>query len=94
MLTGDNAGTAAKVSQALGVDEFLAELKPEDKASIVKKYQQKGGVMFIGDGVNDSPALATADIGFAIGAGTSVAIHTADVVLVNSNPSEIGRAHV
>nr|WP_311843021.1 copper-translocating P-type ATPase [Lactococcus petauri] len=89
MLTGDNAGTAAKVSQALGVDEFLAELKPEDKASIVKKYQQKGGVMFIGDGVNDSPALATADIGFAIGAGTSVAIHTADVVLVNSNPSAV-----
>ncbi|MDR0300377.1 MAG: copper-translocating P-type ATPase [Streptococcaceae bacterium] len=89
MLTGDNHGTAEKVSAALGISEFRAELKPEDKAEIVKSYQAKGGVLFIGDGVNDSPALATADIGFAIGAGTSVAINTADVVLVNSNPSDV-----
>ena len=89
MLTGDNSGTAAKVSQALGISEFRAELKPEDKAAIVKEYQAKGGVLFIGDGVNDSPALATAELGIAIGSGTSVAINTADVVLVNSNPADV-----
>jgi Cu2+-exporting ATPase len=89
MLTGDNQATAEKISSTLGISEFHAELKPEDKAEIVKQYQEKGGVLFIGDGVNDSPALATADIGFAIGAGTSVAINSADVVLVNSKPSDV-----
>ncbi len=89
MLTGDNQNTAAKVAQSLGIEEFRAELKPEDKARIVQEYQQKGAVLFIGDGVNDSPALATADLGVAIGAGTSVAINSADVVLVNSNPSDV-----
>ncbi|WP_282675564.1 heavy metal translocating P-type ATPase [Lactococcus cremoris] len=89
MLTGDNKETAQKIATALNIPEFRAELKPEDKAEIVKEYQKKAGVLFIGDGVNDSPALATATIGFAIGAGTSVAISTADVVLVNSNPSDV-----
>ena len=89
MLTGDNKETAKKIASALNIPEFRAELKPEDKAEIVKEYQKKSGVLFIGDGVNDSPALATATIGFAIGAGTSVAISTADVVLVNSNPSDV-----
>ena len=89
MLTGDNKETAQKIASALNITEFRAELKPEDKAEIVKEYQKKAGVLFIGDGVNDSPALATATIGFAIGAGTSVAISTADVVLVNSNPSDV-----
>lgn len=89
MLTGDNKETAQKIASALNIPEFRAELKPEDKAEIVKEYQKKAGVIFIGDGVNDSPALATATIGFAIGAGTSVAISTADVVLVNSNPSDV-----
>lgn len=89
MLTGDNKETAQKVASALNIPEFRAELKPQDKAEIVKEYQKKAGVLFIGDGVNDSPALATATIGFAIGAGTSVAISTADVVLVNSNPSDV-----
>src|SRR5574337_308735 len=89
MLTGDNKETAQKIASALNIPEFRAELKPEDKAEIVKEYQKKAGVLFIGDGVNDSPALATAMIGFAIGAGTSVAISTADVVLVNSNPSDV-----
>ena len=89
MLTGDNKETAQKIASALNIPEFRAELKPEDKAEIVKEYQKKAGVLFIGDGVNDAPALATATIGFAIGAGTSVAISTADVVLVNSNPSDV-----
>lgn len=89
MLTGDNEATAEKVAKSLGVSAFRAELKPEDKAKIVKKYQEKGGVLFIGDGVNDSPALATSDLGVAIGGGTSVAINTADVVLVNSHPSDV-----
>ncbi|MDH5113132.1 copper-translocating P-type ATPase [Lactococcus lactis] len=89
MLTGDNKETAQKIASALNIPEFRAELKPEDKAEIVKEYQKKAGVLFIGDGVNDSPALATATIGFAIGGGTSVAISTADVVLVNSNPSDV-----
>ena len=89
MLTGDNKETAQKIASALNIPEFRAELKPEDKAEIVKEYQKRAGVLFIGDGVNDSPALATATIGFAIGAGTSVAISTADVVLVNSNPSDV-----
>ena len=89
MLTGDNESTAAKVAKNLGITEYQAELKPEDKASLVKSYQEKGGVLFIGDGVNDSPALATSDLGIAIGGGTSVAINTADVVLVNSHPSDV-----
>ncbi|MBU5894945.1 HAD-IC family P-type ATPase, partial [Vibrio cholerae O1] len=69
MLTGDNKSTAAKVAKNLGITEYQAELKPEDKASLVKSYQEKGGVLFIGDGVNDSPALATSDLGIAIGGG-------------------------
>jgi Cu2+-exporting ATPase len=89
MLTGDNRGTAQRIAASLGVEDFRAQLKPADKADIVKEYQSRGKVMFIGDGVNDSPALATADLGIAIGSGTSVAIHTADVVLVNSNPSSV-----
>ncbi|MGQ7356719.1 copper-translocating P-type ATPase [Streptococcus suis] len=89
MLTGDNPATAQKVAIQLGIEDYRAELKPEDKAKLVKDYQARGAVLFIGDGVNDSPALATADLGFAIGAGTSVAIHSADVVLVQSNPSAV-----
>ncbi|HEL2496411.1 TPA: copper-translocating P-type ATPase [Streptococcus suis] len=89
MLTGDNPATAQKVAIQLGIEDYRAELKPEDKAKLVKDYQARGAVLFIGDGVNDSPALATADLGFAIGAGTSVAIHSAAVVLVQSNPSAV-----
>ena len=87
MLTGDNHETAKKVAGQLGLTEFQAELKPEDK--VVKAYQQHGVVMMVGDGVNDAPSLAQADIGVAIGAGTDVAIDTADVVLVHSDPADI-----
>ncbi|OFI46797.1 ATPase [Floricoccus penangensis] len=89
MLTGDNEKAAQKVASELGINDFRAQLKPEDKAKIVKEYQEKGNVLFVGDGVNDSPALATSDLSFAIGSGTSVAIAAADVILVNSNPEDI-----
>ena len=89
MLTGDNAATAEKVASLLGINEFRANLKPADKEKLVREYQKQAGVLFIGDGVNDSPALASSDLGIAIGSGTSVAIHTADVVLVNSNPAAV-----
>ena len=89
MLTGDNHETAKKVADQLGLTDFQAELKPEDKVAQVKAYQQLGVVMMVGDGVNDAPSLAQADIGVAIGAGTDVAIDTADVVLVHSDPADI-----
>lgn len=89
MLTGDNHETAKKVGDQLGLTDFQAELKPEDKVAQVKAYQQRGVVMMVGDGVNDAPSLAQADIGVAIGAGTDVAIDTADVVLVHSDPADI-----
>ena len=66
MLTGDNKETAQKIASALNIPEFRAELKPEDKAEIVKEYQKKAGVLFIGDGVNDAPALKQSDIGVAL----------------------------
>lgn len=89
MLTDDNEKAAQKVASELGINDFRAQLKPEDKEKIVKEYQEKGNVLFVGDGVNDSPALATSDLSFAIGSGTSVAIAAADVILVNSNPEDI-----
>lgn len=90
MLTGDNPAYASAVAQRLGIDDVHASLLPEDKEGVVAAYQQKGEVvMMVGDGVNDAPALVRADVGVAIGAGTDVAIDSADVVLVRSNPSDI-----
>ncbi|API92743.1 heavy metal translocating P-type ATPase [Virgibacillus pantothenticus] len=90
MLTGDNQKVANWVAEQLGVDEVYAEVLPNDKASQVKEIQRKGWkVAMTGDGVNDAPALATADLGIAIGAGTDVAMETADVVLVKSNPKDV-----
>ncbi len=90
MLTGDNQKVANWVAEQLGVDEVYAEVLPDDKASQVKEIQRKGWkVAMTGDGVNDAPALATADLGIAIGAGTDVAMETADVVLVKSNPKDV-----
>lgn len=89
MLTGDNQQAAMSVAQELGITEVRAELMPEDKEKIVREYQQKGKVMMIGDGVNDAPSLARADIGIAIGSGTDVAIDSADVVLVKSNLTDV-----
>ncbi|KPN82561.1 heavy metal translocating P-type ATPase [Apilactobacillus kunkeei] len=89
MLTGDNQQAADKVASILGIKEVNAQLVPEDKQKLVTKYQEKGKVMFIGDGVNDAPSLTKADLGVAIGSGTDVAIESADVVLVNSDPADL-----
>ena len=90
MLTGDNKSAAAAVAKKVGINDVRAELSPEDKEKIVSALRNEGKtVMMVGDGINDAPSLARADIGMAIGAGTDVAIESADVVLVNSYPMDI-----
>ena len=89
MLTGDNQPAAKVVADKLGLTDFQAELLPADKEKVVQQYQKQGKVMMIGDGVNDAPSLARADIGVAIGSGTDVAIESADLVLVKSDPHDI-----
>ena len=93
MITGDNKKTADVIGKTLGLDRVFAEVLPEDKANYIKKLQDEGKfVAMVGDGVNDAPALAQADIGIAIGAGTDVAIETANIVLMKSDPADILRA--
>ena len=89
MLTGDNERTAKAIGAKAGVDEVIAGVLPDGKESVIRRLKEKGKVIMVGDGVNDAPALTSADIGIAIGAGADVAIDAADVVLMKSRLSDV-----
>jgi Cu2+-exporting ATPase len=90
MMTGDNEKVAKSVSDELGLDGYFAGILPEEKLGKIKEFQKNGEfVAMTGDGINDAPALAAADVGIAVGSGTDIAAETADIILVNSNPKDI-----
>jgi len=92
MLTGDNEATARSIAKEAGINEVISGVKPEGKDETIRTLQKSGKIAMVGDGINDAPSLKRADIGIAIGAGTDVAIDAADVVLVNSNLSDVAAA--
>jgi Cu+-exporting ATPase len=93
MLTGDNLKTAQAIASEVNIDEIFAEVRPEEKSSKIKELQQKGHKTgMVGDGINDAPALAQADVGFAIGTGTDVAIEAGDIILSSGSLTGVSRA--
>jgi Cu2+-exporting ATPase len=92
MITGDAEAVAATVAASLGIERYYARVLPGEKVEIVTELQKEGSVAFVGDGINDAPSLLTADLGMAIGAGTNVAIESADLVLVDNDPRDVVRA--
>lgn len=92
MITGDNKNTASAIGKEVGIEEVVAEVLPDGKSKVVSELKKYGKVIMVGDGINDAPALTSADIGMSIGAGTDIAIDAADVVLMNSNLSDVAAA--